>query len=106
MANAHIRSRPTKENTGILTGAGGADYVAGDATINAHTYVAITILTGDTDDGKNSTATVSATSVDTDIWDSLSTIEVPVGTTIYGKWSAVTIAANDVAMVYRESSSD
>tara|TARA_Y100001973_G_C5159966_1_gene312972 strand:- start:278 stop:595 length:318 start_codon:yes stop_codon:yes gene_type:complete len=105
MANAHVRSRPIVESLGILTGAGGADYVAG-ATVNAHTYVAITILTGDTDDAKNSTATVSATSVDTDIWDSLSTIEVPVGTTIYGKWSAVTIASNDVAMVYRESSSD
>ena len=106
MANAHIRNRPMIESLGILTGAGGADYVAGAATINAHTYVAITILTGDTDDAKNSTATVSATSVDTDIWDTLSTVEVPVGTTIYGKWSAITIAADDIAMVYRESSSD
>ena len=105
MANAHVRNRPVIESLGILTGAGGADYVAG-ATVNAHTYVAITILTGATDDGKNSTATVSATSADTDIWDSLSSIEVPVGTTIYGRWSAVTIGTDDIAMVYRESSSD
>ena len=105
MANAHIRSRPIIESLGILTGAGGYDYVT-NATVNAHTYVAITILTGDTDDAKNSTATVSATSVDTDIWDTLSTVEVPVGTTIYGKWRAVTIASNDMAIVYRESSSD
>ena len=105
MANAHIRDRNVNENTGVLTGAGGYDIVT-NATVNAHTYVAITILTGSTDDGKNSTGSVSATSADTDIWDSLSTLPVPTGTTIYGKWSAVTIAANDTAIVYRESSSD
>ena len=105
MANAHIRSRPAKESLGVLTGSGGYDIVS-NATVNAHTYVAITILTGSTDDGKNSTGSVSATSADTDIWDSLSTVAIPTGTTIYGKWSAVTIAANDTAIVYRESSSD
>ena len=98
MANAHIRSRPAMEALGILTGAGGCDYVAA-ATVNAHTYVAITAL--DTD-----TTTVSATSADTDIWDSLSSVEIPSGTTIYGKWTAVTIGSGDLAMVYRESSSD
>ena len=106
MANAHVRNRPIIESLGILTGAGGCDIVAGGATVNAHTYVAITILTGSTDDGKNSTGSVSATSADTAIWDSLSTVAIPTGTTIYGKWSAVTIAANDTAIVYRESSSD
>jgi len=98
MANAHIRERPPVESLGILTGAGGADYVAA-ATVNAHTYIAITAL--DTD-----TTTVSATSIDTDIWDSLSTIEVPSGVTMYGKWSEVVIGSGDLAMVYRESSSD
>ena len=105
MANAHIRSRPAIESLGVLTGSGGYDIVS-NATVNAHTYVAITILTGSTDDGKNSTGSVSATSADTDIWDSLSTVAIPTGTTIYGKWSAVTIASNDTAIVYRESSSD
>ena len=98
MANAHIRERPAMESLGILTGAGGCDYVAA-ATVNAHTYMAITAL--DTD-----TTTVSATSVDTDIWDTLSSVEIPAGVTIYGKWSAVTIGSGDLAMVYRESSSD
>ena len=98
MANAHIRERPPVESLGILTGAGGADYVAA-ATVNAHTYIAITAL--DTD-----TTTVSATSTDTDIWDTLSSVEIPSGVTIYGKWSAVTIGSGDLAMVYRESSSD
>ena len=97
MANAHIRTSPTKENTGILTGAGGCDYVTG-ATINAHTYVAIQALSVDT--------VVSATSVDTDIWDSLTDVTIKAGQTIYGKWSAVTVAGSDFAMVYRESSSD
>ena len=62
MANAHVRSRPTSESLGILTGAGGCDY--------------------------------------------LSTIEVPSGCTIYGKWTEVVIGSGDLAMVYRESSSD
>ena len=98
MANAHIRERPAMESLGILTGAGGCDHVSA-ATVNAHTYIAITAL--DTD-----ATTASATSVDTDIWDTLSTVEIPSGVTIYGKWSAVTIGSGDLAMVYRESSSD
>ena len=35
------------------------------------------------------------------MWDSLSSLEVPEGTTIYGRWSSVTIGANDTAIVYR-----
>ena len=99
MANAHIRDRNINENTGILTGAGGADYVAAsgsDVTLNAHTYVAITALTA-------TVATV--TSVDTDIWDS-GALSIPVGVTVYGKWSSVVIADGDTAYVYRQSSSD
>ena len=99
MANAHIRGRLTNENTGILTGAGGADYVAAsgsDVTLNAHTYVAITAFTA-------TVATV--TSVDTDIWDS-GALAIPAGVTVYGRWSAVVIADGDTAYVYRESSAD
>jgi len=91
MANAHVRNRPAIESLGILTGAGGVDYVTA-ATVNAHTYVAITALDA---------CTVSATSLDTDAWDNLGTITVPAGCTIYGMWSAVTIASGDFAMVYR-----
>ena len=106
MANAHIRNRPVIESLGILTGAGGYDVVT-NATVNTHTYVAITMLVGTEVIADNTASgTVSATSSDTDIWDSLSTVAIPTGTTIYGKWSAVTIAANDTAIVYRESSSD
>ena len=36
MANAHVRNRPAIESLGILTGAGGVDYVTA-ATVNAHT---------------------------------------------------------------------
>ena len=101
MANAHVRSRPTSESLGILTGAGGCDYVAA-ATVNAHTYVAITMLVGTEVIADNTASgTVTATSVDASLGDSLSSLEVPIGCTIYGRWSAVTIGANDTAIVYR-----
>ena len=95
-------------NRGDVLGQGGCDVVT-NATINAHTYVAITVLVGTTTNldsgaatgGDYAVGTVSATSVDTDSWDSLTTVEIPVGTTIYGRWSAVTIGANDTAIVYR-----
>ena len=45
--------------------------------------------------------TVSATTVDATLGDSLSTVEIPEGVTVYGRWSAVTIGANDTAIVYR-----
>ena len=78
-------------------GQGGADYVA-SATVNqttnpGTTWVAITTLTDPT--------VVSATSVNTDIWDNLSSVSVPVSTTIYGRWSIVTIGSGDVAVAYR-----
>jgi hypothetical protein len=80
-------------------GQGGMDYIEGAATINQTTnpgvtWVAITAL--DTD-----ATTVSATSVDTAIWDTLSSVEVPAGTTIYGRWSIVTIGGSDFAVAYR-----
>jgi hypothetical protein len=96
-------------NRGDVLGQGGCDIVT-NATVNAHTYVAITVLVGatstDLDTGASTggeivSGTVSATSVSTDSWDSLSSLEVPVGVTIYGRWSAVTIGANDTAIVYR-----
>ena len=99
MSNAHVRSRPIGESLGILTGAGGADIVAAsgaDVPLNAHTYVAITALI-------ETVATV--TSMDTDIWDS-GAMTIPIGATVYGRWSAVVIADGDKAVVYRESSSD
>ena len=100
MANG-IHKYTVQESGNLQLGQAGCDYVVGAATVNADTYVAITILTGATDDGMNSTGTVTATSVDTDIWDTLTTVEVPTGITIYGRWSAVTIAADDIALVYR-----
>jgi hypothetical protein len=45
--------------------------------------------------------TVTATVVDSSIGDDLSSLEVPEGCTIYGRWSSVTIGANDTAIVYR-----
>lgn len=88
----------------VLTGGGGYDLVT-NATVNSHIYVAITVLVGTEVIADNTASgTVTAVSVDTDIWDSLSTVEVPEGTTIYGRWNSITIGANDTAIVYREVS--
>jgi len=88
---------------GINVGLGQAGWdIVTNATVNAHTYVAITVLVGTEVIADNSASgTVTATSVDTDLGDSLSSLEVPEGCTIYGRWSAVTIGANDTAIVYR-----
>ena len=95
-----IHTYTVSEAQNLQLGHGGYDIVT-NATVNSDTYIAITILTGSTDDGKNSTGSVTATSVDTGIWDSLSTLAVPTGTTIHGRWSSVTIASGDTAIVYR-----
>lgn len=82
-------------------GQGGYDIVT-NATVNSDTYIAITILVGtEVISGNTASGTVTATVVDTSIGDSLSTLEVPVGCTIYGRWSSVTLGSNDTAIVYR-----
>ena len=82
-------------------GQGGYDIVT-NATVNSDTYIAITILVGtEVISGNTASGTVTATVVDTSIGDSISTLEVPVGCTIYGRWSSVTLGANDTAIVYR-----
>ena len=87
-----IRSYSTSEANNIQLGQAGADYVT-NATVNSDTYIAIQALSVD--------CVISATSSDTDVWDSLSSITVLAGQTIYGRWSAVTVASGDFAMVYR-----
>ena len=89
------------EALNVQLGQAGYDLVTND-TVNSHTYVAITVLVGtEVISGNTASGTVTAVSVDTDVWDSLSTVEVPVGCTIYGRWSSVTIGANDTAIAYR-----
>ncbi len=89
------------EANNLQLGQGGWDIVT-NATVNADTYIAITILVGtEVISGNTASGTVSATSVDTSLGDTLTTVEVPEGCTIYGRWSSVTIGANDTAIVYR-----
>jgi hypothetical protein len=94
-----------QEGINTQLGQAGADVVTAttinQTTNSGITWVAITVLTGNTDDGKNSTAAITTTSVDTSIWDSLSTTAVPVGTTIYGRWSIVTAGTGDTIIAYR-----
>ena len=96
-----LNAYTAQEGISLQLGQGGWDIVS-NATVNSHTYVAITVLVGTEVIADNTASgTVTATSVDTDLGDSLSSLEVPEGCTIYGKWSAVTIGANDTAIVYR-----
>ena len=94
MATSNLHKYSTQEAQNRL-GGGVYDYVT-NATVNSHTYVAIQALSTD--------CVVTATSVDTDIWDSLSSVTVLAGQTIYGEWSSVQIANGDFALVYRKSS--
>ena len=94
MANSNLH-RYTNQEASNRLGGGGYDYVT-NATVNSHTYVAIQALSVD--------CVVTATSVDTDIWDSLSSVTLLAGQTIYGEWSSVQIASGDFAIVYRKSS--
>ena len=96
-----LNAYTASEGINVQLGQAGWDVVT-NAAISAHTYIAITILVGtEVISGNTASGTVTATSVDTDLGDSLSSLEVPVGCTIYGRWSAVTIGANDTAIVYR-----
>ena len=97
MATSNLHKYTSQEALNIITAGGGYDYVT-NATVNSHTYCAITALSVD--------AVVAATSVDTDIWDSLSSVTILAGQTIYGQWSAVTVASGDFAIVHRMWSTD
>jgi len=94
MATSNLHRYTAQEAENRL-GGGGYDYVT-NATVNSHTYVAIQALSVD--------CVVTATSLDTDIWDSLSSVTLLAGQTIYGEWSSVQIASGDFAIVYRKSS--
>ena len=97
MATSNLHKYTSQEALNIITAGGGYDYLT-NATVNSHTYCAITALSVD--------AVVSATSVDTDVWDSLSSVTILAGQTIYGQWSAVTVASGDFAIVHRMWSTD
>ena len=100
MANGIHKYTPVEAGN-LQLGQAGYELVT-NAEVTADTYVAITILVGTEVIADNTASgTVSATSVDTSMWDTLTTVEVPEGTTIYGRWSAVTIGANDTAIVYK-----
>ena len=92
-----------RENEALNLQLGQAGYdIVSNATVNSHTYIAITVLVGSEVIADNTASgTVTATSSDTDVWDSLSSLEVPEGCTIFGRWSAVTIGSGDTAIVYR-----
>ena len=105
MAKSNLHRYSVQEALNIQTGGGGCEIVT-NATVADDNYCAITILTGSVDDGKNSTCAVTTLTNDADIWGALTAVPVPVGTTIYGNWSSITIPASNTAIVYRISSAD
>ena len=96
-----LNAYTAQEGIALQLGQGGWDIVT-NATVNTDTYIAITMLVGsEVISGNSASGTVAATSVDTDLGDNLSALEIPEGCTIYGRWSAVTIGSGDTAIVYR-----
>ena len=96
-----LNAYTASEGINVQLGQAGWDIVT-NAAISADTYISITILVGtEVISGNTASGTVIATSVDINLGDSLSSLEVPVGCTIYGRWSDVTIGANDTTIIYR-----
>tara|TARA_R110000824_G_scaffold108603_2_gene255767 strand:- start:1508 stop:1795 length:288 start_codon:yes stop_codon:yes gene_type:complete len=95
MATSNLHHYTSQEALNIITAAGGCDYVT-NATVNSHTYCAIQALSVD--------CVITATSTDTDIWDTLTDVTILAGQTIYGSWSSVAVANGDFALVHRKSS--
>ena len=85
------------EALNVQLGQAGYDIVTATSvnqTTNPSTnWIAITMIVG--------TTITTAASVDTNVWDSISGLEVPAGTTIYGRWSVITIGSGDTAICYR-----
>jgi hypothetical protein len=92
-----LQGYTVQEAQNASLGQAGAEYISDDTSSGAD-IVAIQAL--GTTSGTGAT-TVTATSLDTGKWDSLSDVEVPAGVTIFGAWSSVTIGAGDAAILYR-----
>ena len=97
MAKSNLHRYSVQEALNIQTGGGGYDVVTA-GTVSDHTYCAIYAV--------SAPAVITATSTDTDIWDSLSSLSLVSGTWIYGEWSSVTVGTGDTAVVYRKVSTD
>lgn len=104
MANTPGMQKYTvQESNNVGLGQAGYKYVANTANAGAGTYVAVTSL-GTTAAGAGA-ATITFTQMD-DINDqasfpTMTTIEVPAGVTIFGRWSNITVGANDAAVCYK-----
>ena len=94
MATSNLHNYTTQEAQNRM-GGGGYDYVT-NATVNSNIYVAIQALSED--------CVVTATSTDTDIWDTLTSVTIKDGQKVYGEWSSVAVANGDFDIVYRKSS--
>ena len=105
MANGN-KKYTVQEGVNLQLGQAGYDYTTGTATISNGPYIAFTVLQGDDDAGdsalENGMAQVTLTSADTNIWDTVTDGQFPVGATIYGRWTSLTVTgATGAIIAYR-----
>tara|TARA_R110000824_G_scaffold379136_1_gene570982 strand:+ start:807 stop:1124 length:318 start_codon:yes stop_codon:yes gene_type:complete len=92
-----------QESQNIGLGQSGYVYVSNTGSAGAGTYVAVTSL-GTTAAGAGASTITFTTPTEgnlSDFYPTMTTIEVPAGVTIYGRWSNITVAANDAAVCYK-----
>jgi hypothetical protein len=100
MASSGLNKLSVQEAQNASLGQAGYKVIDQAGTANTGTaaigveYVAVTVIEG-------SAASIATTSVDTNAFPNLAN-PVPLGTTIFGRWSSVTITGTDcVAICYR-----
>jgi len=101
MASSGLNKLSVQEAQNASLGQAGykvIDQAVGDGNTGAVAagveYVAVTVIEG-------SSASIATTSVDTNAFPNLAN-PVPLGTTVFGRWSSVTITGTDcVAICYR-----
>lgn len=96
MAGLHKYTVQESLNAGL--GQAGYKYIDDDETYNSGTVVAITSLGSTSGSGS---ATITATSANSTLWDDLSGIELIAGITIFGRWTSVHVASGEAAILYK-----
>ena len=90
-ATGGLHKLTVQEAENAQLGQGGYKFGASGSAVEGVEYVAITAL---------SAAQVDTTSKDTALFPNLTNLVIPVGTTIYGRWSTIVLDSGTI-MIYR-----
>ena len=96
MGNKGLYNYSCTESDNISLGQAGYDALTSAATASTGPYIAVQVLYAE--------CSINATSNDTDLWDTLTTIKVLPGNIIFGNWSSVqvtTYGTNATVICYR-----